>query len=210
MKRCKWSIRETLRRTWLSSFLNVEVRLVCLAAGQDRYTQKEFADGFSTGLTDGFPFHVFAQASLDAVNSKLKTSLPTKRFRPNIVADEAKPFAEDTWKVWRVGGRGGVVFENCKPCSRCSVPTVDNGKFGDAEITVVLNKKRKGRQLGVGPWGQGQVFFGQNAICLTVPQCGVGKIKVGDVIEVLQFESKEKIVGARQDLTADDLKASAM
>ena len=134
-----------------------------------------------------------------------------KRFRPNIVVKGTKPFAEDTWRVWRVGGKGGVVFQNCKPCSRCMVPTVipEKGEFGDAEVTVSLRKRRKGRMIGVGDWGAGEVFFGQNVVCLTTPheECS---IKVGDTVEVLEFEAKEKIVGAGTHLNRSELDPSAL
>jgi len=196
---------------WLSSFLETDVRLVCLAEDEKPMTEDKFAEGFETGLTDGYPVLVISEAGLDLFNKQLKNPVEMKRFRPNIVVSGTNPFAEDTWRIWRIGGKNGVVFQNVKPCSRCGVPNVipEEGIPGDGEVISVLNKKRKGRKIGVGEWGHGQVFLGQNAVNLT-SALGPATIKVGDMVEVLEFESKEKIVGARPDLKMKDMPASAL
>ena len=195
---------------FISAIAEREVRLVCLAPGVQRPTSKKFAVGFESGHADGFPFMTLSEASLASLNGMLKKGpLPMKRFRPNIVVAGTQPFAEDTWRVWRVGGKGGAVFQNCKPCSRCPVPTVDTDKgiFGDGEVLAVLSKKRKGRKIGVGPWGEGQFYFGQNTVCLTTPHYP-DAIKVGDVVEVLEYEGKEKIVGAAMHIQPKELSGS--
>jgi len=55
---------------FLSKFLDKEVRLVQIA--ESRSPSKKFAVGFENGLSDGFPFLVITEASLDALNKTIK------------------------------------------------------------------------------------------------------------------------------------------
>jgi len=190
---------------WLSKALDQKVRLVCAADGFEAATGEDFAKGFQTGLADGFPYHLITEASVDALNKKISGEpVSTKNFRPNIVVKGCGAWQEDQWSIYRVGE---VLFQNVKPCCRCRVTGVDPATGEDAKFQslAALTKYRKGRALGVGPWGEGQVFFGQNAVAHNP-----GTIKVGDVVEVLVFENWDKLVGARTDLTAESLGASAI
>lgn len=58
------------------------------------------------------------QGSLAELNMHLPDALPMQRFRPNIVAAGAAPFAEDAWQSFSIAGTD---FEAVKPCSRCKV-----------------------------------------------------------------------------------------
>ena len=190
---------------WLSARLEQSVRVVTMSPGCSRPTSDSFASGFESGLTDGFPFLLITEASIAAVNSKLtKGQVSSRNFRPNIVVKGSKPWAEDQWSIFRIGS---VVFQAVKPCSRCRVTAVDpdTGVAGQIDTLAVFNKWRKGRDLGIGPWGEGQCFFGQNCVAHND-----GTIKVGDAVEVLVFENWDQIVGARTDLKAEDLDASAL
>ena len=51
-------------------------------------------------------------------------------------------------------------------------------------------------------------FFLEPSVCLTTPHYQ-DRIKVGDIVEVLEYEGKEKIVGAATHLKAKQLDASA-
>ena len=55
--------------------------------------------------------------------------LPMNRFRPNIVVSGAASYAEDDWKVIRIGN---VVFDVLQRCGRCVIITVneDNASKG--------------------------------------------------------------------------------
>jgi len=189
---------------WLTEALGQSVRLVCPAEGFKSETSAEFANGFEAGLSDGFPYHVISEASVEAVNGKISgDAVSTKNFRPNVVVKGCAAWAEDQWSIYRIGE---VLFQNVKPCCRCRVTGVDpdTGEDSKFQTLTVLNKYRKGRSLGVGPWGAGQVFFGQNAVAHNP-----GTIRVGDVVEVLVFENWDPMVGARPDLAEDALDASA-
>ena len=56
------------------------------------------------------------------LNSRLDRPVPIDRFRPNIVARGAGPFAEDTWGRFEIGG---LAFHAVKMCERCVVTTID-------------------------------------------------------------------------------------
>lgn len=179
------------------------MRVVTGAEGFKNETCEAFAKGFEAGLTDGFPYLVISQSSVDAVNKKLGDKpASTVNYRPNIVVSGCEPWAEDQWSMYKIGS---VLFQNCKPCCRCRVTAVDPGSGEDNKFDTltVLNKYRKGRDIGVGEWGAGQFFFGQNAVAHNP-----GIIHEGDAVEVLAFENWDKIVGAQTHLKKSDLTPS--
>ena len=124
--------------------------------------------GQRVGFADGFPFLVATTGSLSDLNQRLETPVSMKRFRPNIVIAGAEPFEEDRWGRFSVNG---VVFENVKPCSRCSITTVapETG-LASAEPLRTLSTFRR---------FESGVMFGQNAICF-----GPGVVRVGDDVEI--------------------------
>ena len=93
-----------------------------------------------------------------------------------------------------------------RPFIGCRVTAIDpsTGETNKFDTLMALDKHRKGRNLGVGPWGAGHYFFGQNVVAHNE-----GEIKVGDVVEVLTFETLDKMVGARPDLGANGVAHSA-
>ena len=54
------------------------------------------------------------------------------RFRPNVVVRDTEAFAEDPWKRIRIGE---VVLDVVKPCSRCTIPGVDQITGADRQGT---------------------------------------------------------------------------
>jgi uncharacterized protein YcbX len=98
----------------------------------------------------------------------MQMELTMNRFRPNLVISGCDSFAEDTWREITIGNIG---FRLPKPCSRCSVPTIDpeTGETGKEPLST-LNRLRK--------W-QNKVYFGQNAI-----HNGCGVLSVGDSVQI--------------------------
>ena len=73
-------------------------------------------------FSDGFPFLVTNQASLQELNSRLEHPVGMDRFRPNIVISGAGPWEEDGWSTLDFQN---VSLSLVKPCSRCILTTVD-------------------------------------------------------------------------------------
>jgi hypothetical protein len=156
---------------WLGRFLGTSCRLVCLPDDRVRAVDPEFArPGDQVGFADGFPFLVIARASLDDLNARLPEPLSMVRFRPNLVIGGATPYAEDGWRRIRVGA---LELRLVKPCSRCTVPTVDpaTGERGPEPLRTLTGYRRRGNK----------VYFGQNAV-----HDGIGELAVGDPVEVLE------------------------
>lgn len=158
---------------WLSRFLGRSARLVYLRDDDAVQIDREFAaDGERTAFTDGFPFLLIGQASLDDLCARIGRSLEMLRFRPSLVVTGSVPYAEDGWKRIRIGS---IDFRVVKPCSRCVIPTIDPSNAArspDFEPLATLMTYRKGK---------GGVFFGQNLIAE-----GCGKLAVGMPVEVLE------------------------
>ncbi len=91
------------------------------------------------------------------------------RFRPNLVVAGCDAFDEDRWRQIRIGG---MTFDVAKPCSRCVMPSIDQGTGQrDPQINRVLASYRR---------KDGQVYFGQNLL-----YAAGGTVTVGDSVEVL-------------------------
>jgi hypothetical protein len=154
---------------WFSRFLNVECRLVYQPDATIRSVNPVFAKPEDqTALSDGFPFLLISESSLVTLNQAMQLNLAMTRFRPNLVVSGCESYAEDLWREITIGAIG---FRLPKPCSRCSVPTIDpeTAETGKEPLTT-LNRLRK--------W-QNKVYFGQNAIH---NECGV--LSVGDSVYI--------------------------
>lgn len=158
---------------WLTRLLDHPCRLVYLPASQGIQVDMDYAQpGERTAFSDGFPFLLIGQRSLDDLSARVGQILDVRRFRPNLVIAGSAPYAEDTWRRIRIGS---LEFRVVKPCSRCIIPTIDplNGERSPVrEPLATLMNYRK---------GDGGVFFGQNLIAE-----GTGLLQVGMPVEVLE------------------------
>lgn len=154
---------------WFSRFLGINCRLVYQPETVIRHVNPNFAKPTDkAALSDGFPFLLISEKSLAALNKAMKLDIPMTRFRPNIVVSGCDSYAEDAWREITIGSIG---FRLPKPCSRCSVPTIDpeTAKTGKEPLTT-LNRLRK--------W-ENKVYFGQNAL-----HDGLGVLSIGDKVTV--------------------------
>lgn len=102
-------------------------------------------------FADAFPFLLISQASLDDLNSRLAEPVPMNRFRPNLVLEGCNAYEEDTWAALRIGTVG---FRVAKPCSRCTVETVNREtSIRASELILTLGSYRT---------TGGKICFGQN------------------------------------------------
>lgn len=160
---------------WLSDFLKHKVRLVRFASDYVRQVDQKYAtrESDQVGFADGYPFLFISEGSLEDLNTRLDDPLPMNRFRPNIVVSDADvPYAEDRWRVVRVGD---VTFDLVKSCARCAITTTD-------QVTAQRGKEplRTLATYRQGP--KGSPLFGQNAT-----HRSSGTIRLGDPVEVIEY-----------------------
>ncbi|DBB06919.1 TPA: hypothetical protein ACH3X3_009573 [Trebouxia sp. C0006] len=196
---------------WLSKFLRQRVRLVKYggvpgSAGLDKDShRRSSAKGWYTGgqsetaFSDAFPFLVTCQASLHDLNTHLDIPISMNRFRPNIVLDGEQPaWAEDQWGNRNICVKtqegSAVDLEMCKPCSRCTVPLVEQETADKASQPILAMKDfRLGKHLGFDKFGKyadtpvyrggavnNTTFFGWDAVPVQLGSV----ITVGDAVTV--------------------------
>ncbi|PKA62795.1 Molybdenum cofactor sulfurase [Apostasia shenzhenica] len=172
---------------WFTKYLGKPSRLVRFnTSSETRSVDPNYAQGYKTMFSDGFPFLVVSQGSLDALNELLKEPLPIDRFRPNILVDGCEPFSEDLWKVTKLGN---MTFHGVKLCARCKIPTINqDNSIAGTEPTETMMKFRTDKALNRCKLSQAKVYFGQNLVCeesLSKSKNGCA-VKVGDPVYVLQ------------------------
>jgi uncharacterized protein len=128
------------------------------------------------------------------------------RFRPNIVVSGAAAFQDDLWAAFDVHVNGdeagtsapaprAISFESVKPCSRCSIPQIDQQSgVRRKEPWPAMQRLRSGAvlaQRGVlppekaGPWAK-EVFMGWNVVAH-----GEGVLRVGDAVTVSRLRGSD-------------------
>lgn len=158
---------------WFSVILGFNVRLVFMPEESHRKVDPDYAVSPNdiTSFSDGFPYLIIGQSSLDDLNSRLSNPITMRRFRPNFVFSVAKAYEEESWQEFTIGS---LSFFGVKPSGRCIMTTVNPelGSFAGKEPLYTLSKYRK-----VG----NKVLFGQNVIAKQE-----GNLKVGDEIVILK------------------------
>jgi uncharacterized protein len=143
---------------WLESFLGQPYRLVRFDPSLPRTSDKTWTgeiDAFNQ-FSDGFPWLLISQASLDDLNGRLQRRLPMNRFRPNIVVDGLSAFEEDA--IYELN-TDAIALRPVKPCTRCTITTTDQerGEREGDEPLQTLRDYRFDRELR-------GVKFGQNVV----------------------------------------------
>ena len=160
---------------WLATHLGQPHRLVRFDTSRKRPSSADWTGGIEAlnQFSDGFPFLVISQASLDDLNTRLTSPLPMNRFRPNIVIQGVPAYAEDRVDEFRMDG---VTLRGVKPCTRCIITTTNQStaeREGEEPLRTLRTYRLSSELKGV--------LFGQNAILLT----GSGnELRVGQPLEV--------------------------
>ena len=165
---------------WFSAALARDCRLVRIAESSRRPLKAKYAGRLDrstrrVAFSDGAPLLVLGQASVDALSERILEqggeAMISARFRPNILLSHTAPHQEDSWRAIRIGD---VTFEFGMPCSRCVMTTIDphTGDRGVEPLKTLATYRRQ----------DGEVMFGMN-----VTNVGVGTIRVGDVVEVVDI-----------------------
>lgn len=171
--------------TWLSQALDMPCRLVYLSDPDARPVDPAYAHPHDrVSFADGFPVLLTSDISLGDLNQRLSQPVAMRRFRPNLVIAGAEPWAEDRWRRIKIGG---VIFRLPKPCSRCSVTSVDQDT-GERPLP-----REPLRTLATFRRTQGGIMFGQNMIPQTT-----GRIAVGDAVTILESGPSNIVIDTAQ------------
>ena len=158
---------------WFSDCLGEPLSLVKMPETEVRQVDQAYAQtDDQTGFSDGFPFLLLSQASIDDLNDKIEDKtqqMTVERFRPNLVVSDVAAYAEDQWRSVKIND---ITFRVVKPCSRCAITTVnpETGSKGTEPLQTLAKYRREGNK----------VFFGQNVI-----HDSQGLLKQGDLLSVL-------------------------
>jgi len=159
--------------TWFSHALGISCRLVYMPESTQRRVDPNYArQDEITSFSDGFPFLLIGQASLDDLNSRMSIPLPMERFRPNIVFTGGAPYQEDDMKVFKIAD---TTFYGVKLCARCVMTTIDTstGEKGKEPLRTLSQYRLKDKK----------VLFGQNLLFDSASNTRT--ISIGDAITLL-------------------------
>jgi uncharacterized protein len=173
---CKAIFVSKIVDEWFSEMLSVKCRLVYMPDTTKRLVDKNYAANDElTGFSDGYPFLIIGQSSLDDLNRRLTNSLPINRFRPNIVFTGGSPYEEDCIKEFKINT---IIFYGVKLSARCTITTVnqDDASKSQEPLKTLASYRQKNNNI----------YFGQNLL-----HSGEGVIKTGDKIEVIKVNCSE-------------------
>lgn len=163
---------------WFGKVTGASVRLVHLDDPTRRHPNPAYSrDEDRVSFADGYPVHLTTEESLAAINDLIATGrhpqegpLPIRRFRPNLVAAGAPAWAEDRWRLVRIGD---VTFRAVKATNRCVLTLIDpDTAVKGKEPLATLARHRR--------W-EGMTWFGVHLITDTPG----ATVRVGAGIEVL-------------------------
>jgi uncharacterized protein YcbX len=154
---------------WFSERIGIDCKLVFFPEENPRAVDPKYkVNDDHTSLSDAYPLLIIGQASLDDLNQRLPKPVPINRFRPNFVFTGGEPFEEDNWRNFKIGSNQ---FVGVKPCSRCTMTTVDHetGERGTEPLKTLSTYRTRNNK----------VYFGQNAIATKA-----NVVSVGDLITI--------------------------
>lgn len=155
----------------LSDFLGERCRLVRYLPTHPRLRESSYlGQAISISFSDGYPFLVISQASLDDLNGRLPEPVPMDRFRPNLVIEGTEPYAEDAWD-WLAVGK--IVLNAANQCARCATTVVDQrtGMTSHEPLRTLASYRRN---------REGKIVFGRNFRHLNG-----GVLRVGDIVTII-------------------------
>lgn len=163
---------------FFSDYLQMPCKLLFQPDNLERVLNKtNAADGHQTTFTDGYPYMILSEASLQDLNKRIggnsDEGLKMNRFRPNFVVKGCDPYAEDTWKKFQLGN---IVFHQAKPCVRCSMTTIEQETAQKHKAQEPLRTLQTYRR-----WGKEGVIFGMN-----IAAENTGDLRIGDELSIMQ------------------------
>ena len=168
---------------WFSAYLGMRCRLLYFKPGFVRPVDPDYASSSNdqVGFADSFPLMMISEASLADLNVRLAEPIRMNRFRPNIVVADCPPYAEDTWRLIRIGD---LELDLVKPCGRCSTTLVDQESSAlSKEPLKTLSTYR----IFSGP----SPIFGQNLV-----HRSQGVLESGMVITIIELRDTVDLSGS--------------
>lgn len=164
------AVRHDAGSEWFTRALGRPAQLVCMPDTIVRPVDSVAAQaGDVVSFADGFPLLVTNAASLEDLSRRANFPTDVRRFRPNLVVRGAPAWAEDDWRLLRVGA---LPIRLPTACARCNVPSIDPD--------LALPTQEPLRTLATFRKRNHEVYFGMNGI----PDA-VGELRVGDAVEVI-------------------------
>lgn len=158
---------------WLSMNLNTKCKLVFMPEDSKRFVDEKYSVGNKLiSLSDGFPFLIIGEESLNDLNSRLIDKVGMDRFRPNIVFAGGEPFDEDKFNNFKIND---VNFYSAKPCSRCVITTTDQS---NAE-----RKQEPLKTLSTYRTVNNKIYFGLNLL-----HKGEGIVSIGNELTIINWK----------------------
>jgi uncharacterized protein YcbX len=164
---------------WFSMVAGAPVRLVYLDDPTRRRPDPAYSRAEDrVSFADGYPVLLATEESLAALNDLIVAGSRTAqepvsmtRFRPNLVVAGATAWAEDGWRMLRIGE---ARFRAVKGCSRCVLTTVDpeTAATGKEPLATLARHRR---------W-DGKSWFAINLI----PDSPGATLHLGDEIEIVE------------------------
>ena len=132
---------------WFSTFLKTDCQLLYMPDEAERaQTGKPHRSLLS--FVDGNPFHLVTQTSVDDLNTRLERQMCPGDFRPNLVLSGGQPYAEDHWRLIRIGDVRLKVVESC---ARCGVLNVtDDARMSAEPLRTLAGYRRQGQAIQFG------------------------------------------------------------
>ena len=159
---------------WFTKMLSFNCRLVYMPDTTILPVDKRYATHNEiTSLSDGYPFLLIGQSSLDELNARLSDSLSINRFRPNIIFSGGAPYEEDCLEYFTINN---IDFYGVKLCARCMITTINQEN--------IQRSKEPLKTLATYRTRNNKIYFGQNLL-----HHGTGKISIGDALEVVKFNA---------------------
>lgn len=110
-------------KEWISDYLQGDFRLLYLGNEFNAVLSKRGGkEGELKGFSDSSPIHLINLGTLNYLNSKLKSEVRVRNFRPNIVIENAEPFEEDKWSILKING---CLYRIQELTARCIFTTID-------------------------------------------------------------------------------------
>jgi uncharacterized protein YcbX len=164
---------------FLSNILGQSARLVWMPNDSNRLVDKAFAHNDEvTSFSDGFPFLIMGEATVNDLNDRIISNgdepIEATRFRPNFLFSGGQPLDEENWARFTIGE---IEFEAIKPCSRCTVTTIDQNS-GLRMGVEPLKSLKDYRKFG------SAVYLGQNLLARSF-----GIVNVGDSIKLTTLKT---------------------